>query len=182
MVTKLPEEDKALFQAAMADVTPLHPTKKHAEKKPLSVKKDHHRSAIEKLKPSSVLYLSDPYDYSITAACSIHFIRLGFSPKRFKELQKGLIPWQATLDLHHLNMEQAKEYFIQFINNALKNKHRSLLIIHGKGGYNGAAPVLKNLVSHWLPQIPELLAFTSALPKHGGVGAVYVLLKKSRLK
>jgi DNA-nicking Smr family endonuclease len=72
----------------------------------------------------------------------------------------------------------AKEALCQFITEAMHRQQRCVLIIHGKGGQQGTPPVIKNLVNRWLPQINEVLAFYSALPKDGGSGAVYVLLKK----
>jgi len=38
--------------------------------------------------------------------------------------------------------------------------------------------VIKNKVNSWLRQHQDVLAFHSAMPKDGGNGAVYVLLKK----
>lgn len=40
------------------------------------------------------------------------------------------------------------------------------------------APCNKNLLNRWLPQMNEVIAFHSALPKDGGSGAIYVLLKR----
>ncbi|MGY8862749.1 MAG: Smr/MutS family protein, partial [Pseudomonadales bacterium] len=42
--------------------------------------------------------------------------------------------------------------------------------------------IIKSHVNHWLQQLDAVLAFTSALPKDGGTGALYVLLKKSAKK
>lgn len=68
----------------------------------------------------------------------------------------------------------------QFIQTQAELGKRCLLIIHGKGGIQGAPPVIKNLLNRWLPQINEVIAFHSALPKDGGSGAIYVLLKRNR--
>ena len=51
-------------------------------------------------------------------------------------------------------------------------------IVHGKGLQNGQ-PLIKTCVNGWLRQIPQVLAFVSALPRDGGTGAAYVLLKKT---
>ena len=57
------------------------------------------------------------------------------------------------------------------------------IIIHGKGQSNKAAQAkLKSYVNRWLPDLPEVQAFCSAQPQHGGVGAAYVLLAKSERK
>ncbi|EXJ09223.1 Smr domain protein [Nitrincola nitratireducens] len=42
--------------------------------------------------------------------------------------------------------------------------------------------MIKSCVNDWLQQIPQVLAFTSAQPKDGGTGAVYVLLKRNKDK
>lgn len=176
MANKIPEDDKALFREAMVGVLPLESPLKCTDKKPIAPIKRKRAMPVEVTLPE--FYLSEPYDFSVTANSPINFTRPGLPHQRLNELKKGMISWQARLDLHRLNTTQAKAHFIRFINKAITDKHRSLLIIHGKGGYDGAAPILKNMVNHWLPQIPEVLAFTSALPKHGGVGALYVLLKR----
>jgi DNA-nicking Smr family endonuclease len=55
---------------------------------------------------------------------------------------------------------------------------RCVRVIHGKGlRSNERLPVLKNLVSHLLRQIPAVMAFVSARQNDGGTGATYVLLR-----
>ena len=54
-----------------------------------------------------------------------------------------------------------------------------VLIIHGKGSRNSSnAPILKNAVNEQLRRLDAVLAFCSALSEDGGVGALYVMLKK----
>ena len=38
---------------------------------------------------------------------------------------------------------------------------------------------LKSYVAHWLGQMPQVIAYSSADRRHGGTGAVLVLVKKS---
>lgn len=104
----------------------------------------------------------------------------GLSNQRLKELKNGQIPWERRLDLHGLKSETARDALCQFIQTQAEHDKRCLLIIHGKGGQQGEPPIIKNLVNRWLPQMDEVLAFHSALPKDGGTGAVYVLLKRRR--
>ena len=82
--------------------------------------------------------------------------------------------------MHGLTTEAARDALYKFIKTQTENHKRCLLIIHGKGGHEGAPPVVKNLVNRWLPQFDTVLAFHSAQPKDGGHGAVYVLLKRNR--
>lgn len=98
--------------------------------------------------------------------------------QRLKALKKGQLPLEARLDLHGLNKAEAKTALIQFIHEQSKKNHRVCLVIHGKGG---VPAVLKTQVNHWLRQIPQVLGFRSARPQHGGMGALYVLLKSSKI-
>jgi len=59
---------------------------------------------------------------------------------------------------------------------------RCLLILHGKGERSTPRALLKSHVSAWLPQLPSVMAMHSAERRHGGSGALYVLLRKSERK
>ncbi|WDA23515.1 Smr/MutS family protein [Aeromonas hydrophila] len=59
---------------------------------------------------------------------------------------------------------------------------RCLLILHGKGERSTPRALLKSYVSAWLPQLPAVMAMHSAERRHGGGGALYVLLRKSERK
>ena len=60
---------------------------------------------------------------------------------------------------------------------------RCVCIVHGKGlhSVDGKA-VLKSAVNDWLRKIDDVLAFCSAKNSDGGVGALYVLLRRSRAR
>ena len=98
------------------------------------------------------------------------------SPKLFKQLQKGHIKPEATLDLHQLDRHTAATEIEHFLATAFHHDCRSLLIIHGKGTDK---PVLKNLTEQFLRQDARVFAFHSAQRQDGGTGAVYVLLKSN---
>jgi DNA-nicking Smr family endonuclease len=52
-------------------------------------------------------------------------------------------------------------------------------VIHGKGARSGPdGPVLKAGVQRWLAQWDDVLGYVSAARRHGGSGAVYVLLQR----
>jgi len=42
--------------------------------------------------------------------------------------------------------------------------------------------VIKSYLAQWLVELEQVQVFHSALQHHGGVGAVYVLLRKSEVK
>jgi len=47
---------------------------------------------------------------------------------------------------------------------------------------DGKRPMIKSHVNTWLRQHPQVLGFTSCLPRHGGTGALYVMLKRNMLE
>ena len=182
----LSDEDKRLFHAHMNGVTPLTNTSKHSEKKTskhASPIKSHVRTSTKpKHMPLKKLeiYLSSAYQNIVYADTQLSFNRGELANSRFRELKNGFIPYQGRLDLHGKRSEEAQDTLLTFLAEQINQDHRCLLIIHGKGGLDTETPpVLKNLINHWLKQIPEVLAFHSALPRHGGAGAVYVFLKKN---
>jgi DNA-nicking Smr family endonuclease len=173
------DEDKALFREHMRAVKPLKNAKNRVESKAALPE-----TKIAKNKPKTLapahkeLFLSDYISDPVPSESILSYSDPSIPNRRFRDLKNGLIPWEARLDLHGLTSEEARSSLLRFIEKQIQNNKRCLLIIHGKGGHQGALPVIKNLVNRWLPQFKEVLAFHSALPKDGGTGAVYVLLKK----
>jgi DNA-nicking Smr family endonuclease len=111
------------------------------------------------------------------------FARSGLQQKTLQKLERGQLKIEKKLDLHGLNVEEALELLQSTLENCQQLHTRMLLLIHGKGHYSlESAPVLKNVLNQWLRQSPLVLAFHSALPKHGGAGALYVLIKTKRQK
>lgn len=107
---------------------------------------------------------------------SITYTQDGVSHKMLRKLSKGQYNVQAVLDLHRKTVDEARLEVDEFLHNCLKLGIRCALIIHGKGK-PGGTPVLKNYINHWLKNAAPVIAVSTAAPKHGGHGAVYVLLK-----
>ena len=78
-----------------------------------------------------------------------------------------------------MTIKQAKAAVIRFVCNCSLQDIRCALINHGKGEGRPQPAVLKSCVAQWLPQLAEVLAFHSAQQHQGGVGATYIMLKKS---
>ncbi len=110
----------------------------------------------------------------------ISFIAPGLQKNVLKKLRKGYFGFDASIDLHGLTSQKAKQQLAHFLHDSIENGYRCVHIIHGKG-YRSAHqhPVLKNDINLWLRQYPYVLAFCSTPPKEGGTGAVFVLLKLS---
>ncbi|WP_028388296.1 Smr/MutS family protein [Legionella fairfieldensis] len=174
----LSEQDKALFREMMKDVKPLQENKKiFTAPETLPVRKKSNDRVMQKR--TKTIYLSDYYQEEVQSDTILSYCSHSIPATRLRELRKGQIPYQGKLDLHGLKPDSARDSLIKFIAQQNEKGHRCLLIIHGKGGHRGEAPILKNLVNHWLPQFSQVLAFHSALAHHGGCGALYVLLKRN---
>ncbi len=109
--------------------------------------------------------------------------RTGVDRDTMAGLRRGRIAWQEYIDLHGLTRGEAREAVERFIVNTRSRGVRCVLIVHGRGkGSEGGIPVLKEKLKAWLSREggigSHMLAFTSARPCDGGVGAVYVLLRK----
>lgn len=97
----------------------------------------------------------------------------------YRKLRLGKYSHEATLDLHHKTVEQARQEVFEFIRDSYRYGLRTLIILHGKGERHHPPALLKSYVNKWLPALPEVMAFHSAQKQDGGAGALYVLLKKN---
>jgi len=117
--------------------------------------------------------LLDPY-------YPLDFKRAGVQHGVYRRLKQGKYPMDARLDLHRMTVEKAREEVFGFIREALAYDLRNVMIVPGRGSHsNSTEAVLKSYVNKWLPEFEEVLAFCSAIPAHGGTGAVYIMLRKS---
>jgi len=108
----------------------------------------------------------------------------GTDQKIFRQLKAGQYSPEAHLDLHGLNAEQAYESLLVFTREKYMQGKRCLLLIPGRGiNSPGGMPVLKEELKSWLTRDPlkrVVLAFCTAQPRHGGAGALYVLLRQRK--
>lgn len=106
----------------------------------------------------------------------------GLDERVMIRLRAGDYAVQAHLDLHGLTRDEAKVELEGFLRKALTVGLRCVLVVTGRGLHSkDQISVLKEGVQAWLTRgrlASKVLAFTSARPKDGGAGAVYVLLRK----
>ncbi|WP_068859510.1 Smr/MutS family protein [Perlucidibaca aquatica] len=115
----------------------------------------------------------------VSPEAALSFKRNGVQERQLDKLKTGLLPWKHAVDLHGCTLEQAREAVLQLLAEAKAESITVVKIVHGKGQINGQA-MLKTAVNGWLRQMPDVLAFVSADPRHGGTGAVMVLLRRPR--
>jgi DNA-nicking Smr family endonuclease len=167
------------FLEAMRGVKPLDKGKKvQLEKKPKKYKKRDHEESMEDLIEEFPDLVFDP-EFSDEFQ---EFKVSGISKKEFSKLKRGDFPPESHLDLHGLTLSEAEIETRKFVDESSKKGKRVILLITGRGKRSeDGIPVLKQAAPKWLLTAPtkhRILAFCSARQKDGGLGALYILLKR----
>lgn len=177
--------DEDRFRALLGDdVTPIKIEKRvvidkrQDDSKTLAHRRDRAQSQVEQ---ASDPLAGEPVEM-VEPQAELSFRRTGVQHGVYRNLRLGKYPLDARLDLHKMTVDRARREVYQFIKDCVQNDVRTALITHGKGELREQPALLKSCVAFWLPQIEEVLAFHSAQKPHGGVGATYVLLRKSERK
>ncbi|GAB2903480.1 DNA endonuclease SmrA [Microbulbifer echini] len=126
--------------------------------------------------------LSGEYIELVAPWDPIEFKRDGVQNGVYRNLRLGKYKIDARLDLHRHSVEMARSAVVEFVRDCVEADVRCALITHGKGEGRKQPALLKSCIKHWLPQLDAVLAFHSAQKQHGGMGATYVLLRKSERK
>jgi DNA-nicking Smr family endonuclease len=110
--------------------------------------------------------------------------------KAFGRMKRGKLKPEGKIDLHGLRMDSAHPALVRFVLTAQAQGKRLVLVITGKGKDRdepGPIPtprgVLRNQVPQWLslpPLAQAVLQVSPAHISHGGDGAYYVYLRRSR--
>lgn len=125
-------------------------------------------------------YLSTTLVKEIGPHDLVSFKRDGVQDGVFRKLRLGKYPCDIRLDLHRMTVEEARRAIYEFVQECMEYDIRTFLLLHGKGDRTpGRKATLKSYAVFWLEEIPDVMAFHSAQPQHGGSGAMYVLLRKS---
>ncbi|MGY6038228.1 DNA endonuclease SmrA [Aeromonas sp. AE23HZ002T15] len=180
----MPHDDEySLFLQEVADVRPLHSDRiapQGGDSAPTEAQLARRQAASAGPLPQDMLSMEaiallDPHEI-------VGFKRDGVQEGVYKKLRLGKYELQASLDLHQKTLNEARTALVQFIADCEVRDIRCLLILHGKGERSTPRAMLKSHVSAWLPQLPAVMAMHSAERRHGGSGALYVLLRKSERK
>jgi DNA-nicking Smr family endonuclease len=99
-----------------------------------------------------------------------------------QRLHEGEFSIQAFLDLHGYTVAEAETKMDVFLKDSLARGLRCVKIIHGRGLRSVKGPqvkgaVVKRLSGHFRR---DVIAFVTARQCDGGLGALYVLLRKKR--
>ena len=104
-----------------------------------------------------------------------------------RRLSRGLVQPDAHLDLHGQNLATAYALLDDRLEQAIDTGARVLLLITGKPPTDKNRPVgrgaIRAAVGDWLHasrHAPAIAAVRGAHPRHGGAGALYIILRRKR--
>lgn len=148
---------------------------KLAEKIRKENRKDEKRVALPKVAKSY------PSDFKLRKGKS-----LGLDRTTDKKLKAGKLPIDLRVDLHGLSLEDAYFKLKDTIDYAFEEGYRLVLAITGKGSHSAEGQeTIRSSLEKWL-SYPELsgkiIKYVDAHKRHGGKGAVYVLLKRLKIE
>jgi DNA-nicking Smr family endonuclease len=160
----LTAEEARLWRTAMKSVTPYKPLPPLEDPAPPPA-------------PAPVAPPAEPPPLPVKAASRKPN---GIDSQTLKQLSRGERKVEAVIDLHGMTVQVAHGALRRFVEIQAAAGKRCLLVITGKGGPDRPSR-LKHEVPLWLEAWkPPVLAVTNAQPKHGGAGALYVLLQRRR--
>lgn len=173
------EQEVDLFFQEMADVIPLDPPAKIAVKSshPVTPGQQYRRQKAQYSQQDINGPLSLVLRRPLAADAWITYKRDGIQTGVYKNLRLGKYPLEATLNLFRKSPVEARDELLQFVGECQDCNIRSVLIAFGRGRNTDVQ--LKSYLAQWLPEIEQVQACHTALKQHGGVAAVYVLLRKS---
>ena len=117
----------------------------------------------------------------------------GLDGRTTQRLKRGQLKIDGKIDLHGMTQAQAHSALDSFVAHGYVQGKRCVLVVTGKGGKTTDDPnnifverrtgVLRSMVPKWLNEganRSRVLSITQAQTRHGGDGALYVLLRRER--
>lgn len=179
------DDDSFLFQAAVQGARPISHDRADTGKPRLDARRTAQKRAQATVETGTLRVdgLSDLFVIDVGAEDELLWARDGVQEGQMRKLKAGQIAFEGSLDLHGLSVEKAREQLWAFLAEAARYEVRCVRVTHGKAArLDGKRPMIKSHVNTWLRQHPQVLGFASCLPRHGGTGAVYVMLRRNMLE
>ncbi len=171
-------DDQQAFRHAMAEVRPLKGSTRRVQRQSPNGTSPSGRA------PSPVAALDEfmatpDFDWSF-APGYIEGGRSDRAPQLSERLRRGHYSVQSQLDLHGLTRQEAFRKLEDFLHGCVLQGFTCVRVIHGSGKHSPSRrPILKESLQQWFEQKRlgrYVMAYASARPADGGLGAVYVLL------
>ena len=187
----LSPEERALWDRVADRATPLDPKRPQAAPERPKLKKPQPRpDPLPGFRVGQSVDASRPHDLMPSVTDRLARAPVNMDHKSFGKMTRGKLKPEARLDLHGMTMAEAHPELVAFILGSHALGRRLVLVITGKGkdrDDGGPIPTRHGVLRHQVPQwlaLPPLnhaiLQVTPAHLKHGGHGAYYVYLRRSR--
>ncbi|ETI60988.1 DNA endonuclease SmrA [Marinomonas profundimaris] len=176
------EDEASLFAQEVAGIKPLKKGEVYLRKKGPQVDFYVRKQAASIAQEADRNHLSHDFVEKVEPNDVLEYKRSGVQDGVFKRLRQGKYGIEARLDLHRHTVAQAREQVYQFADDCMRNDIRVAIIVHGKGDRTPEPEnqaMIKSYINKWLRDLDVVMAFHSAQRHHGGLGAVYVLFKKT---
>jgi DNA-nicking Smr family endonuclease len=175
---KLAPEEAALWKLVIASVRPIGPVK------PIEVETGPKPVSPPKFKPGKVPQPA-PAPAKKPAATPPSTTLDGSWDRR---LSRGLVSPESSIDLHGHSLASAYDRLDRGLEAALGRGDRVLLLVTGKApGPESERPhrrgAIRAAVGDWLGSsrfADRIAAVRGAHPRHGGTGALYIVLRRPR--
>lgn len=191
MKRRLTDDERALWEKVTATVRPIHKRSAPAEPAPAV-----QPVPIPRRLAGPTRFQAPPATPRATTAPDSETLDSGWD----RRISSGRIVPDQTIDLHGHTVEDARRLLYRRITDAEAHGARIILVITGKGGRGQSAPspadmmpglgreggargAIRAQLPRWLGEdgiTARIAAVRQAHPRHGGAGAVYVILKRRR--
>ena len=113
---------------------------------------------------------------------------INIEKNKLRRIKNGKINIDGILDLHGFYLKEAETQLKLFVADGFRQKKRLLLVITGKGSnskpnIHGKTQTIKSEIKSWISDrfyADKVQYISKALDRHGGEGAYYFFLKKSK--
>jgi DNA-nicking Smr family endonuclease len=100
------------------------------------------------------------------------------TPRRMRQVERGQLKPEAELDLHGLTVDEASTKVRFFLQDAVYQGFKTVLLVTGKGLHSSEGPVLRQAVERLLDQQREQVIEWGVAPRrYGGRGALFAFLR-----
>lgn len=171
-------KDVDLFTAAMADVKPLSGRRRAARSAKAVIPRPKAEGPLKPKKRSLAAL-------ELVSAPELTLDDRNFDRDTARALGRGKLMPQASLDLHGMTLAAAERAIANFLDAAVTQDFRIVLIVTGKGARLEGGRVLGGRIRAefvgWLNRADNrdrVRGVRPAHPRHGGGGAFYVLLRR----
>lgn len=179
----LAPEEAALWRRVIATVTPLEPSRALPPEKPVAPAKVEASPA-----PASLPARQAPRPARPVAAATVRRESNTLDASWDRRLSRGLVAPESSIDLHGHSLSSAYDRLDFGLAQAIARGDRVLLLITGKpprpeSERPHARGAIRAAVGDWLAasrHADRIAAVRAAHPRHGGSGALYIVLRRPK--